>query len=169
MLLAALIMLDPSNIAPARAQPTGSSMFVPQSDAPDAPHRRSIDRPRIPGAWGISDSQWDKFKAFAIASGQKLTVSVRLNSLRARNFKDDLTELLSSIPGWQVNDEGTYTAGTLDSFDGIMIQNSSAVDPSPQARLIMDAFKAADIKPAPFYDPSEPGRVRIVIGAPPDK
>lgn len=165
---AMLVAIWVGTCGPAAAQ-TAGTVFVPDSASPHTKHRRSIDRERVPGAWGITDEQWDKFKDFAIASGKRLKVAVRLNSLRAKNFKDDLTELLSSIPGWEIEDQGTYTAGTLASFDGILIQNSSALDPTADARLMMDAFNGAGILPVPNYDATEPGRVRIAIGAPPDK
>ena len=98
-----------------------------------------------------------------------MKVTIRLNNLRARQFEEDLAELLISIPGWTVDDQGIYTAGTLASFDGILIQNNSAVDPSPDAQFIKDALLAAGILPEAQFDPTQPGKVRIVIGAPPEK
>jgi hypothetical protein len=153
--------------AEARHPPSLGSVWVPGATVTPATRRRSGDREIAPGAWGITDDQWDRFKAYAIANGLRLTVSVRLNTLRARNFKDDLVDLLSSIPGWEVDDQGTYTAGTLASFDGILIQNASALDPTPEARAVMAAFEAAAILPMPVYEAWEPGRIRIVVGAPP--
>ncbi len=151
----------------ARAQSTGSSVFVlgapPASTAPG----RSTERARDPAAWGISDTQWELFRAFAIGRSQKIKVVVRLNSLLSRQFKDDLVELLSSIPGWEVEDQGVYTAGTLTAFDGILIQNRSAIEPAADALLIKQALDAAGIKPEATFDPTVPRSVRVVIGAPP--
>ena len=130
---------------------------------------RSTDRERDPAAWGITDEQWNQFRAFALAANKPMKVTIRLNNLRARQFEEDLAELLISIPGWTVDDQGIYTAGTLASFDGILIQNNSAVDPSPDAQFIKDALLAAGILPEAQFDPTQPGKVRIVIGAPPEK
>ena len=171
----AFIVMAPGSAAraqtPAEAEgrraPSLGTVWVPGASVTPAT-RRSADRQITPGAWGITDDQWDRFKAYAIANGLRLKVSVRLNTLRARNFKDDLVDLLSSIPGWEIDDQGTYTAGTLASFDGILIQNASALDPTPEARAVMAAFQAAAIVPIPVYEAWEPGRIRIVVGAPPE-
>ena len=160
-----LLALHP---AVAGAQSSGSTLFVPDA-RPSTAKGRSLERERDPRAWGISDEQWAQFQAFAEASQNRPTIVVRLNNLRARQFKDDLVELLASIPGWTVEDQGVYTAGSLPAFDGILIQNRSAVAPSPDAMLIKQALDAAGIKPPAQFDPSQPGRIRIVIGAPPDK
>ncbi len=115
----------------------------------------------------ISDAQWDRFAAVITQARSPLRVSVRLNTLRSRIFKDDLVDLLSSLPDCEVDDQGTYTAGTLTAFDGILIQNASAIDPTPPARLIMTAFETAGIEPRPVFESWNAQRVRIVIGAPP--
>lgn len=155
--------------AVSRAEPSGSSVFIPDTPSASMAQGRSLDRMRDPRAWGIDDTEWEKFRAIAIASRKRVTVIVRLNNLRARQFKDDLVELLASIPGWEVDDQGAYTAGSLSAFDGILIQNRSAVDPADEALLIKNTLDAAGIRPAAHFDPTRPGVVRIVIGAPPDK
>jgi hypothetical protein len=159
-----LLLLLP---AAARAQSTGSSVFVLDAPPASTVPGRSTERARDPSAWGISDAQWGLFRTFAIASNRTIKVTVRLNSLLSRQFKDDLVELLSSIPGWEVDDQGIYTAGTLASFDGILIQNRSAVQPSDDALLIKQALDAAGIKPEAAFDATDPRLMRIVIGAPP--
>ncbi len=152
---------------PARAQSAVGAVFVPDTPPPSTALGRSLDRERDPKAWGITDEQWARFQAIAGARHQHLHVIVRLNNLRARQFKEDLTELLESIPGWVVDDQGVYTAGTLPSFDGILIQNSSAIDPSPDAMLVAQALDDAGIEPTAIFDSTQPGHVRIAIGAPP--
>jgi len=159
-----LLLLLP---AAARAQSAESSVFVPAAPAVQTTTGRSADRVRDPSAWGISDAQWDLFRTFALARNRKASLIVRLNSLLSRQFKDDLVELLSSIPGWEVDDQGVYTAGTLPAFDGILIQNRSAIEPSADALLLKQALDAAGIKPEAAFDATEPGLVRVVIGAPP--
>ena len=154
--------------ASARAQSSGSTVFVPDPPPPSTVKGRSRDRERDPQIWGIGDEQWVRFQAFAAARHTSLQIIVRLNNLRARQFKDDLLELLASIPGWEVDDHGIYTAGTLPAFDGILIQNRSAEQPSAGAMLIKQALDAAGIQPEAQFDPTQPGRIRIVIGAPPE-
>lgn len=153
--------------ASAYAQSSGSVVFMPDTPPPSTAIGRSADRERDPKAWGITDEQWARFQAAAGASHQRLHVIVRLNNLRARQFKEDLTELFRSIPDWEVDDHGVYTAGTLPSFDGILIQNVSLVDPSPDAMRVAQALEAAGIEPTAIFDATQPGRVRVVIGAPP--
>ena len=114
----------------ARGQPSGSTVFIPDAAAPSTVPGRSPNRERNPHAWGIDDAQRTLFQAAANANPTLLRVVVRLNNLRARQFKEDLVELLVSIPGWEVEDQGVYTAGTLPPFDGIVIQNRSAVEPT---------------------------------------
>jgi hypothetical protein len=151
----------------ALAQSSGSTVFVPNAAPPSTAKGRSPDRERNPSTWGISDDQWGLFQAFAAARPMPLKAVVRLNNLRARQFKDDLAELLASISGWEVEDQGLYTAGTLPAFDGILIQNRSAVEPSPEALLIKQALDAAGIEPKAQFDATQPGLLRILIGAPP--
>ena len=131
--------------------------------------RHSIDRVRPPDDWSIADAQWDAMEQVLKESKEKHEVSIRLNDLRGRTFKEDLVELLSSIPGWDIDDQGTYTAGTLEPFAGVLIQNRSAIDPSPGAALIMKAFDTAAVEPLPRYDATQPQKLRIVVGAPPIK
>ena len=149
------------------AEEPNSRLFVPDTAADDVAIGRSTDRERRPTAWGIDDKQWTLFRAYAIASQSQVKVGVRLNNLRSRQFKDDLVELLASIPGWDIDDQGVYTAGSLPPFDGILIQNRSAVDPSPEALLIKRALDAAGIEPEAQFDPTQPRTVRVAIGAPP--
>ncbi len=165
-LAAGLIVLGMYPLA-ARAESSDGVVFMPDGPPASTAKGRSPDRERDPDAWGISDAQWAKFQAIATASQHNLRVIVRLNNLRARQFKEDLKELLQSIPGWDVDDQGTYTAGTLASFNGILIQNRGALDPSPDALLIKQALDAAGIKPEAQFDATAPDVVRIVIGAPP--
>jgi hypothetical protein len=153
----------------ARAQSSESILFVPEGPPPSTAKGRSADRERDPKAWGIGDEQWARFQDFAIATHRKLKVSIRLNNLRSRQFKEDLVELMASIPGWDIDDQGTYTAGTLPSFDGILIQNLSMFDPSPDAMFIAQALDAAGIEPTAIFDSAQPGHLRVVIGAPPEK
>ena len=164
-----VLLLLALNPAVAGAQSSGSTLFVPSAARPSTAKGRSLERERDPRAWGISDEQWAQFQGLAEASQNRPTIVVRLNNLRARQFKDDLVELLASIPGWTVEDQGVYTAGSLPAFDGILIQNRSAVAPSPDAILLKQALDAAGIEPPAQFDPSQPGRIRIVIGAPPEK
>jgi hypothetical protein len=153
--------------AVAAAQSTGSILFAPDVPPTTTAPGRSLERERDPKAWGIDDAQWMRFQAAAKASGRQIKVIVRLNNLRARQFKEDLTELLQSIPGWEVEDQGVYTAGTLPPFDGILIQNISSIEPSADALAIKQALDAAGILPTATFDPTMPGAVRVVIGAPP--
>lgn len=153
---------------PVRAQSSASTVFVPDQPPASTARGRSAERERTPAAWGISDKQWERFQYFAESANRPLSVVIRLNNQRSRQFKDDLTELLQSIPGWDVNDQGEYTAGSLPSFDGILIQNRSAVDPGDDALLIKQALDAAGIQPTAQFDATQPMRIRIVIGAPPD-
>ena len=152
-----------------RAQSSGSTVFTPDTALPSTVPGRSPNRDRDPRAWGINDAQWTLFQAAATVSHRQLKVVVRLNNLRARQFKEDLVELLASIPGWEAEDQGVYTSGTLPAFDGILIQNTSAVAPSADALSIKQALDAAGIEPTAEFDPTQPGRIRIVIGAPPEK
>ena len=142
---------------------------MPDEPPPSTALGRSTDRERNAQAWGIDDEQWARFRDFAIASDKKLTASIRLNNLRARQFKEDLVELMVSIPGWDIDDQGVYTAGTLPSFDGILIQTNSMIDPSPDALLISAALEVAGIEPLAIFDATQPTHLRVVIGAPPEK
>ena len=151
----------------ALAQSSGSAVFVPDAAPPSTAKGRSPDRKRDPSAWGIGDDQWGLFQAFAATHKRPLKAIIRLNSLRARQFKDDLAELLTSIPGWEVEDQGVYTAGSLPAFDGILIQNRSAVEPSPEGLLIKQALDAAGIEPEARFDATQPVLLRILIGSPP--
>lgn len=160
---AMLVLATPA----ARAQSSGSLLFVPPTSEASAAPGRSIDRERNPLAWGIQDDQWLKFRDFALTAKAPLSLAVRLNDLRARQFKEDLTELLSSIPGWDVEDQGTYTAGTLPPFEGILIQNISEFDPAPDAMFLKNALDAAGIPPEARFDATQPKHLRVVIGAPP--
>ena len=162
----AMAQLTPPNPG-AHATPSLGTVWVPDTPAPVALHKRTSDQPRPPGVWMIDDGQWDRFQAAIAASGVTLRVTVRLNTLRARVFKEDLVDLLTSLPGWTVEDQGTYTAGTLESFDGILIQNASALNPTPEAAALKAALDAAGIRPEAVYDATQPDQVRIVIGAPP--
>ena len=153
----------------ARAQPSGSTVFIPDAAAPSTVPGRSPNRERNRHAWGIDDAQWTQFQAAANANHTLLRVVVRLNNLRARQFKEDLVELLASIPGWEVQDQGDYTAGTLPPFDGIVIQNRSAVEPTADAMTIKQALDAAGIKPEARFDPTQPTLMRILIGAPTER
>ena len=163
---AALATIGGGNRA-ARAQSGGSLLFVPNAPDTSAVPGRSIDRERNPLAWGIRDDQWMKFRDFALTAKAPLTLIVRLNNLRARQFKEDLTELLESIPGWDVEDQGTYTAGTLPPFEGILIQNISEIAPAPDAQFLKNALDAAGILPEARFDSTQPNHLRVVIGAPP--
>ena len=156
-----------TNPLPARADPSGSVVFIPDAPPPSTARGRSSDRERDPRAWGITDEQWARFQAIAGARHKQMHVIVRLNNLRARQFKEDLTELFLSIPGWVVDDQGIYTAGTLPSFAGILIQNTSMVEPSFDAMAVAQALDDAGIEPTAIFDSTQPGQVRIVIGAPP--
>lgn len=153
----------------ARAQSSGGALFMPAHGQENAAPGRSLERLRDPAAWGIDDAQWRRFQAAARASGAQVRVVVRLNNLRARQFKADLVELLASIPGWEVEDQGDYTAGSLPPVDGILIQNISAIEPSDGALTIKRALDEAGIKPEATFDPTQPTRIRIVVGAPPDR
>ena len=155
------------NAPKAFAQSGGSLLFVPATNEASTVPGRSTDRERNALAWGIRDDQWLKFRDFALTAKTPLTLAVRLNNLRARQFKEDLTELLESLPGWDVNDQGTYTAGTLPPFDGILIQNVSAMDPAPDAQFLKDALDAAGILPEARFDSTQPNHLRVVIGGPP--
>ena len=150
-----------------RAQSGGSLVLMPEPGAAQPAPGRSPDRPRDARAWGISDEQWRAFQSFAHPRGGPISLAIRLNNLRARQFKEDLAELLATVPGWEVEDQGTYTAGSLVMFDGILIQNRSALDPTPEAQLIKEALDAAGIGPEARFDATQPNKIRIVIGAPP--
>ncbi len=156
-------------LLPARAwgQSADSLVFVPDGPPPSTAQGRSPDRERDPKAWGIGDEQWGRFRAFALAAQRKVEASIRLNNLRSRQFKDDLVELMTSIPGWEIDDQGVYTAGSLPSFDGVLIQTNSMFDPSPEALLIAQALDAGGIEPTAIFDATQPTHIRVVIGAPP--
>jgi len=153
----------------AQAESSDSIVFVPDGPPPSTAKGRSTDRERDPHAWGIGDEQWARFRDFALATHKRIKVSIRLNNLRSRQFKEDLVDLMTSIPGWDIDDQGVYTAGTLPSFDGVLIQNSSMLDPSPDALTIAQALDAAGIGPTAIFDATQPGHLRVVIGAPPER
>ena len=122
-----------------------------------------------PRAWGFTQDQGNRFANSIRPSDRRIVVATRLDDLLSRSFRDQLVKLIRSVPGWEVRDFGDHVTNTL-GVRGIILKVPNPEQPSPQAKILMDAFLASGIQPSPIFagpwgDAENP--IQIVVGSPP--
>jgi len=121
-----------------------------------------------PRNWGFSPGQAEKFRLALSSSTVRGRVLIRLNDSMSRKFKDQLVQILSSVPGWEAYYQGEHP-NTLGDIRGVTIDYHD-VDPHPLAEVLIAAFASTGLMPPAGHVPVQVwknGEVRVVIGSPP--
>lgn len=123
-----------------------------------------------PRRWNLSADQVVRVTNALTSSSARGRVYIRLNDPLARNFRDQVIQIIQSIPGWEAYNQGDGMIGTLGDVRGIMIDYQDGPKPPPIAQALIAAFSSAALQPPPGHS-SVPAwtnaEVRIVIGSPP--
>lgn len=120
-----------------------------------------------PRAWGFTPAQEGIFSESLRSANAPGSVTVRLDDLLARGFKNQVVRTIATTPGWKVGDFGDNATNTLHA-QGIIIRVPDSSQPPDAAKALMTAFLASGIQPLPIYD-SGFGAIQIVIGSPPSQ